>query len=317
MKTLSWNLCAAGAVAASLLAGCAAVVPQELAGARTAYARASRGPAAQLKPAELHKAAMALKDAELAFSDQPESYHTRDLAYVALRHAETVEAVAEAAANDNLVARSEAEYSETQSRMVKDSRQALDQSKSELADAERSGAQSAQKLAAEKALLAKSESRGADTAAQLAAEKTARGEAEKRAADAQAAFAKLAAVKEEARGLVITLSGSVLFASDKAELLPAAQQRLGQVADALLADRQRTLVIEGHTDSRGGDGHNNDLSLRRAEAVRSFLVSKGYDAGLVSAHGIGKSRPVADNSTAEGRANNRRVEIVIAPLAMR
>lgn len=317
MNTKSLNLCAAALTAASLMAGCAAVVPQELAGARIAYGRASHGPAAQLKPAELHQAAVALKDAERAFDDQPESYHTRDLAYVAQRKAEMVEAIAEVAANDNLVARSDADYSEAQSKMVKDSRQALDRSKADLANSERSGAQSAERLAAEKVALAKSESRGADTAAQLAAEKTARGAAEKRAADAQAAFAKLAAVKEEARGLVITLSGSVLFASDKAELLPSAQSRLGQVADALLADRQRTLVVEGHTDSRGGDGHNNELSLRRADAVRSFLVSKGYDASLVTAQGIGKSRPVADNNTAEGRANNRRVEIVIAPLAQK
>ena len=130
-----------------------------------------------------------------------------------------------------------------------------------------------------------------------------------------AALAKLAAVKEEARGLVITLSGSVLFRSDEATLLPEAQTKLGQVADALMAEKERTIVVEGHTDSQGADAYNLDLSKRRAEAVRSFLVSRGYDAGKVSAVGIGEARPLGDNATAEGRANNRRVEIVIQPKA--
>lgn len=111
--------------------------------------------------------------------------------------------------------------------------------------------------------------------------------------------------------MVITLSGSVLFRTDEAILLPSAQARLDQVANALLAQPTRTLVIEGHTDSRGDDGHNLELSQRRAEAVRSFLVSKGYAASRIQASGVGEVRPIADNGTQEGMANNRRVEIVV------
>ena len=140
-----------------------------------------------------------------------------------------------------------------------------------------------------------------------------RADADQRASAAQEALARLAAVKQETRGMVITLSGSVLFASDKAVLLPDAMVRLGQVAEAMLATGDRIAVVEGHTDSRGSDSHNVDLSQRRADAVRHFLIARGYDSDRISAHGIGKDRPVADNRSAEGRANNRRVEIIVEP----
>mgnify|MGYP001614481062 CR=1 FL=1 len=78
-----------------------------------------------------------------------------------------------------------------------------------------------------------------------------------------------------------------------------------------MATRERNLVIEGHTDSRGSQAHNVDLSQRRAESVRTYLVSRGYGSDLIVARGLGDSRPVAKNSSAEGRANNRRVEIIV------
>jgi outer membrane protein OmpA-like peptidoglycan-associated protein len=129
----------------------------------------------------------------------------------------------------------------------------------------------------------------------------------------QLELAKWAAVKQEPRGVVITLSGSVLFASDKSTLLPEAKTRLGQVAAALLETKERHLDVEGYTDSQGKDAYNVDLSQRRADAVRTYLVTNGYPPDLIVAHGAGKTLPIADNATAEGRANNRRVEIIIAP----
>jgi len=155
---------------------------------------------------------------------------------------------------------------------------------------------------------------GAATAAQLELEKKQREEAEKRAAQANADLARIAAVKQEDRGTVITLSGSVLFASNKYELLPAAQAKLGQVAEALLAnDPDSTFVVEGHTDSQGKAALNQTLSENRARAVRDYLVEHGVAADRITSTGLGPSRPVAENSSAEGRANNRRVEIVIQP----
>jgi len=93
--------------------------------------------------------------------------------------------------------------------------------------------------------------------------------------------------------------------------LPAAQNRLNQVADALMATKDRKLTVEGHTDSRGTSSYNQVLSQERADAVRSYIISRGYPGDLIQAQGIGKDRPVADNANAEGRANNRRVEIII------
>jgi outer membrane protein OmpA-like peptidoglycan-associated protein len=126
-----------------------------------------------------------------------------------------------------------------------------------------------------------------------------------------AALAALAAVKEEERGIVVTLSGSVLFRSAKSTLLSSAKVKLDQVADALLAVRARNLIVEGHTDSRGSESYNQGLSQRRADSVRDYLVQRGYPADRIVARGKGKGSPIADNASAEGRANNRRVEIVI------
>lgn len=114
--------------------------------------------------------------------------------------------------------------------------------------------------------------------------------------------------------MVITLSGSVLFASAKSELLPAAQLKLNDVANALTReDPLSKIVIEGHTDSQGQPGYNQELSQRRAEAVRTYLVSRGIAADRVTAQGFGPTRSIADNNSPEGRANNRRVEIVVQP----
>jgi outer membrane protein OmpA-like peptidoglycan-associated protein len=136
-------------------------------------------------------------------------------------------------------------------------------------------------------------------------------DSEKRTADALAELATLAAVKEEERGLVITLSGGVLFRSAESTLLSSAQVKLDQVANALLAVRARNLIVEGHTDSQGSKSYNQGLSQRRADAVRDYLVKRGYPADRIQSRGKGKGSPIADNASPEGRANNRRVEIII------
>ena len=112
--------------------------------------------------------------------------------------------------------------------------------------------------------------------------------------------------------MVISLSGSVLFASTKSELLPAAQARLNEVATALIReDALSNIVVEGHTDSQGAAAYNQDLSQRRAQSVRDYLVTRGIASDRIRAEGFGLTRSVADNGSPEGRANNRRVEIVV------
>jgi len=136
-------------------------------------------------------------------------------------------------------------------------------------------------------------------------------DSEKRTADALAELAKLAAVKEEERGLVVTLSGGVLFRSGESDLLSSAQVKLDQIANALLDVRARNLIVEGHTDSQGTDSYNQGLSQRRADEVRDYLVQRGYPSERIQTRGRGEGSPIADNASSEGRANNRRVEIVI------
>jgi outer membrane protein OmpA-like peptidoglycan-associated protein len=275
---------------AGLFSSCAAAVPQELVSAREAYQRASTGRAAQAAPAQLHVANEALAKAEQSFQENPDSYQTRDLAYVAERKAEMAEATASIVIEQKSQTQSKSDYQATQGNIISNTKQDLNKTRMELTASEHSGEL---------------------TAEQLSAEKAARAAAEKQAADAQAALAKLAAVKQEPRGMVITLSGSVLFASNQATLLPEARTRLDQVADVLLTTRERNITVEGHTDSQGSDSHNMDLSQRRADAVRSYLIQRGYEADRIKAHGLGEGQPIADNASVEGRANNRRVEIVI------
>lgn len=218
---------------------------------------------------------------------------TRDEAYIAQRKAEYAEVMARVEMFRQGVASSEAKA---------DAAKAKD------------AAQTKAELEATKAALANQQAQTQMTAAQLEQEKKQREEAEKKAAQANADLARIAAVKTEDRGTVITLSGSVLFASNKYELLPAAQAKLNQVADALLQnDPDSTFTVEGHTDSQGKAALNQTLSENRARAVRDYLVSHGIAADRITSTGLGSNRPVADNTSAEGRANNRRVEIVISP----
>jgi outer membrane protein OmpA-like peptidoglycan-associated protein len=128
-----------------------------------------------------------------------------------------------------------------------------------------------------------------------------------------ASLEEMGKVKEEARGTVITLDGSVLFASGKYDLLPIARQKLTDIAHALKDQGFKKITVEGHTDSRGSESTNRMLSENRAMAVRTLLVSEGIEPDKITAIGLGESRPIADNSTPEGRANNRRVEIIVVP----
>jgi outer membrane protein OmpA-like peptidoglycan-associated protein len=150
------------------------------------------------------------------------------------------------------------------------------------------------------------------TRGELTKERAARKDVEAKLSAAMKSLEEIGKVKEDARGTVITLSGQVLFKTNAATLLPIAEQQLRKVAEALNEyDEARKIVIAGHTDSRGSGSSNRRLSLARAESVRAFLVNSGVSPDRVSASGRGEDEPIADNRTAEGRANNRRVEIIV------
>jgi outer membrane protein OmpA-like peptidoglycan-associated protein len=269
------------------IAACGATLPPpELVDARKAYEHASKGMSAQLAPAQLDTAKQALDRAEKSFEDDGVDPPTPDLAYIAQRRAQ----IAEAAAS-KLAAERDAEKA---NKMFKDAQlEGFDKVKGELN---------------------KERQAGEKTKTALENEKIARAEAERKAAAAMASLAEVAKVKEEARGMVITLSGGVLFATGKYDLLPIARDKLDEVAKALIDQGYKSMLVEGHTDSKGKASDNDTLSLKRAEAVRTYLVSRGIPSDKIRASGLGSSRSVADNSTPDGRANNRRVEIVVEPL---
>jgi outer membrane protein OmpA-like peptidoglycan-associated protein len=291
---LIWTLCGAA---------CATTTPVELINARLAYSRASAGPAAQFEPSDLHKAKTALDQAEQSFIDNSDAQRTVDLAYVAQRTAQIAEVHAETAQSARNLSKAKQEFGDKQGEMAKQTLGALANTREQLSEAERGKAQQTRQAGAER--VARED---ADKKAAASEQKAVVSEQNARAAnDALVALA----AKEEERGMVITLSGSVLFRSNDATLLPEAQVRLDQVADALVAKGQ-SVVIEGYTDSKGSQSNNMSLSQRRADSVRVYLVSRGFPSEKILARGMGPDRPIADNTSAEGRANNRRVEIVIA-----
>lgn len=287
MRTLS----SLGLVSLFMVVGCGSTLPpKELVDARAKYQEASKGPAGQQSPAELHVAKQSLDAAERSFADDGDSPVTKDFSYIAIRKSELAAASARAALAMKEKEAAEREAQNVQAAQLSDARSQLSTTKNNL----------------EK------------TQDQLAREKEAREAAEKAAALALADLRRLGDVKQEQRGMVITLSGNVLFASNESTLLPAAVLKLNEVADALIkGNPDANITIEGHTDSQGQRQYNMDLGQKRADAVKSQLVARGVAADRITAVGVGPDRPIADNKSPEGRANNRRVEIIVQPQAQK
>jgi outer membrane protein OmpA-like peptidoglycan-associated protein len=262
--------------------------PRQLLDARAAYNQARMGKAAQYTPADLHTAKVALNAAEQAFEDDPESPETFALSYVALRTSQLVESKANTKAAEADAERAETEYNKLQEGELTKARSELGVKNQQLAT----------------------------TSEQLATERKARADADARYREAMQKLAEAAAlnVKQDTRGTVIVLPGSVLFDTGKSTLTAIAQQKLTLVAGTIAPQaEEHDIVVEGHTDSRGSRDFNMSLSQQRAQTVMNFLVSRGVPAESITAVGIGPDRPMADNNSRDGRAENRRVEIVIKP----
>jgi outer membrane protein OmpA-like peptidoglycan-associated protein len=124
-------------------------------------------------------------------------------------------------------------------------------------------------------------------------------------------FNRILDTRDTQRGLVINMA-DVLFDTGKFDLRPIAREKLARLAGIVLAHPGLNLDIEGHTDSTGSDELNQKLSDQRANSVRKYLIGQGLPETSLIAVGFGKSMPVADNSTAAGRQQNRRVEIIVS-----
>lgn len=122
---------------------------------------------------------------------------------------------------------------------------------------------------------------------------------------------KVAETKRTEQGLVTKLKSDILFDTGKADLKPAAQTNLKQMADIMKKYPENVLSVNGYTDTTGSQKINEELSAKRADAVKSVLVANGMPDSTISTHGLGPAAPVADNKTADGRQKNRRVEIEV------
>jgi len=277
--------------------GCASNQPsRELLAARSAYDTAEDGDAGRLAPNRVYEARKALIIAEREHDENPGGIREQNLAYIALRLSEGAIA---------------------QARLVR-AQQDLNAQNDRFEDVRRVAAE--RELEATKQQLSEEMSEStalqknlSETEVKLAREQGARAMAEADKAQLQAALNELSKLRTSDRAVTVSLSGAVLFATGQSALLPSARRVLDEVATALIEQApERTIVIEGHTDSVGSDQANQLLSQARAEAVRSYLVARGVHPARIKAIGHGESMPVASNDKAETRAQNRRVEIKIS-----
>jgi len=259
---------------AAVGAGCAGQRPASLDRAQSSLTQAQQNPAvAQYASAQLSEAQATLTEAERAWATENDREETSHLAYLTEQKAGIAVAVAQQKAAED----------------------------------------EAQRLSAQREdIRVNARTREADLAHAQA--KSATDQAIAATARSRALEQELAALKasDTERGLVMTLQEGVLFEYDKAELKSGAMRSLEPLMTFLREHPDRTLLIEGYTDSTGSDSYNLDLSQRRAEAVRGFLASSGISADRIIARGYGESYPVTTNTTEAGRQQNRRVEVVIA-----
>jgi outer membrane protein OmpA-like peptidoglycan-associated protein len=310
--------------------------PRELFEARNAVRIAHIANADKYAPSIIAKADQQLKEAESTYRSKQDKRSIEAAAREAAQTAEESrvmavkqkaedEAQAQAAADkraaDDRAAKARAD-AEAQSRARAEAEAARAQAEAAKAEALQAAQEAArQKQEAEQAkaeALAQQQALAAeaDKARQAAAQSDQlRQQAEKEKQELRARLLQqlntVLATRDSARGLIANMSG-VLFKSGSFELLAGARERLAKVSGIVLAYPNLRLSVEGHTDSVGSDDYNQQLSERRAEAVRDYLVQQGIASEAVSASGFGKTAPVATNDTSEGRQQNRRVELVLS-----
>ena len=255
--------------------------------ARGDFIAANNNPqVATYAPLEFKQASDALDQANAAAAKN-ESLETVDkLAYIAKQKIATAQEVAKQKAAEADIAK--AGQQRDQVRL-----------EARTAEAERAKAQAA----AAQAQTAEAQRQAADAEAMARA-------AQAKAAQLESMMAELQAKKTE-RGMIITI-GDVLFATNQATLTPAGVATVRKLAEVLVQNPERTVLVEGFTDSTGGTAHNQALSERRANSVRDALLGMGVGRERVAARGYGEAHPVAPNDTAGNRQLNRRVEIVLS-----
>lgn len=121
-------------------------------------------------------------------------------------------------------------------------------------------------------------------------------------------------VQRQGDVIQLVMPGNITFATDSAQIASSFYQPLNNLANSFRQYNQNSIEIVGYTDSTGSRSHNMDLSQRRAQSVADYLQAQGVDPSRLSTRGMGPDQPVASNATADGRAQNRRVEVTLRPL---
>ena len=303
------HIAAADKYAGSILAK----ADQQLMQAETAYRQKQGKPAIESAARETTQTA---EEARVMAVKQRAEDEAQAKAAAEKLAAQAREATARADAEAQAKRRAEAEEAQKQAEAAKAEAERLK------AEAEQAAQEAArQKEEAEKAkaeAIAQQQALAAETAkAQQAAAQSEqlRQQAEKEKQEMRARLLQqlnaVLATRDTARGLIANMS-DVLFKTGSFELMPAARERLAKVSGIVLAYPGLHLQVEGHTDGVGTDEYNQTLSEQRAGAVRDYLVQQGIAAGSIEARGFGKTVPIASNDTAEGRQQNRRVELVLS-----
>lgn len=270
------------ATVAAVLGACASMPERnaELEQARAQVQTLAAEPLAQQAAAhDLDAARASLNQADAALAQREPPPVVSHLAYLASRHADAGQARVDEA------------------RAQKEMAQAQDDRNRILLQARSREAQNAQA----QAQAAQNQAQAAQNQAQAAQQQL--ESAQKQLQDMQA--------KQTQRGMVLTL-GDVLFDTNQATLKPGADQHIDRLATFLQKNPNERLIVEGYTDSTGSEDYNQELSRRRAQAVADALASHGIPASRYQVVGRGQGFPVATNSTAAGRQQNRRVEIVFS-----
>jgi outer membrane protein OmpA-like peptidoglycan-associated protein len=252
------------------------------------------------------------RDQEIRLAKK-ETEQARSVALSEAEKAERAKMEAEARAREAEQARSMALLAaEKAERAKKEAEEARLLASAESAEKEKANREAAMKAqeAEQARMQAEARAREAEQA-RMQAEAKAR-EAERAKAEVDELLSQLSDLKakQTERGIVLTM-GDVLFAFDKATLSPEAFRNIDKLADFLQKHPNRSVLIEGHTDSVGSDEYNLDLSEKRADAVKNALVAKGVGEERIIPKGYGKKYPVASNNTSDGRQLNRRVEVVV------
>jgi len=271
---------ALGLSALMILAGaCGSSGPtKQLVDARETMQVAKASGTEQVAPNRMQDAQAALDQAERAHKDEPGSNTEANLAYVAKRKAQIAMASGKIVTSMHKEAQLNDQYharlEQSQSQQQQVRAQALERQRQQAAQA----------------------SQNADA----------------RAADALESLNEVATVKHQQKGTVITLLDAALFKTGGDTLSNDARESLDKVAAALEQQPKDTQIrIEGYTDASGSTASNETLSQRRADAVRDYLEQRGVEGSMLESIGRGESNPVASNATDDGRASNRRAEIVV------